>query len=155
MSKGSSLSKQGQVELMEGIVHKGQSDFINYSLTQATITGLTFVATGGIEGALSLGQAGLQLSKQAASSYGQLSLKTWSQGNAIFNAGKRDLIDFGSKQFMEHSSYGAKRYIVKRGIHNKVANFRNYNHNVMSPQTVKQLNDFKLFFSHAKGLFFP
>ncbi len=39
---------------MTVLIHQGQSDFINHPITQATTSGLMFVATGGIEGAASI-----------------------------------------------------------------------------------------------------
>ena len=65
LSEGSGFSQQGQAQIMTALIHKGQNDFINHPVTQATLNGLLFVASGGIEGAASLLSAGRSLLAKA------------------------------------------------------------------------------------------
>jgi len=67
LSDGSGFSAQGQAEIMAGLINQGKSDFINHPATQAALSGLLFVATGGIEGAASLLNAGRSLLAKGAS----------------------------------------------------------------------------------------
>jgi hypothetical protein len=66
LSEGSGFSAQGQAEIMTELIHQGKSDLINHPATQAALSGLLFVATGGIEGAASLLNAGRSLLAKGA-----------------------------------------------------------------------------------------
>ena len=58
-------------------IYQGQKEFINHPVTQATISSLTFVATGGIEGVAALGRAGASLFSGSSSTVGRV---FWSGG---------------------------------------------------------------------------
>jgi len=61
LSRNSPLSEKSQVGLTTASKHKGQQDFLNHPVTKATVNTLLFVATGGIEGAVSLASSGSKL----------------------------------------------------------------------------------------------
>ena len=56
MGDRSPLSKNSQIGLLTAAIHKGHQDFWDHPATKATVNGLLFVATGGIEGMASLGR---------------------------------------------------------------------------------------------------
>ena len=58
LSEHSPLSEDNQLELLVNSMHKAHRDFVNHPVTQATIQSLLFVATGGIEGMVALGNIG-------------------------------------------------------------------------------------------------
>lgn len=58
LSKHSPLSEDDQLELLVNSMHKAHRDFVNHPVAQATIQSLLFVATGGIEGMMALGNIG-------------------------------------------------------------------------------------------------
>lgn len=55
LSNDSPLTASSQQGLVTDLIHQAQSDFISHPVTQAAISGALFVMTGGIEGAVSLG----------------------------------------------------------------------------------------------------
>jgi RHS repeat-associated protein len=68
LSRNSPLSEKSQVGLMTASIHKWQQDFINHPVTKATVNTLLFVATGGIEGAVSLASGAKSVFNVAKSS---------------------------------------------------------------------------------------
>lgn len=62
------MSEKSQVGLMNASIHKGQQDFINHTVTKATVNTLLFVAIGGIEGAVSLASGAKSVFNVAKSS---------------------------------------------------------------------------------------
>jgi RHS repeat-associated protein len=68
LSRNSPLSEKSQVGLMTASIHQGQQDFINHPVTKATVNTLLFVATGGIEGAVSLASGAKSVFNVAKSS---------------------------------------------------------------------------------------
>ncbi|NOU60119.1 DUF6443 domain-containing protein [Marinifilum caeruleilacunae] len=71
LSEGSGFSAQGQEQIMGALIHGAHADFINHPVTQATIHGLLFVATGGIEGAASILGTGRSLLARSTAKGGQ------------------------------------------------------------------------------------
>ena len=58
LSRNSPLSERSKKELFISSIHKDQQDFLEHSVTKATANTLLFVATGGIEGVVSLASNG-------------------------------------------------------------------------------------------------
>ncbi len=58
LRRNSPLSERSQMELFVSSIHKGQQDFLEHPVTKATTNTLLFVATGGIEGVVSLASSG-------------------------------------------------------------------------------------------------
>jgi hypothetical protein len=54
LSKDSPLSEKSQIGLMTASIHQGQQEFLDHPVTKATMNTLMFVASGGIEGAVSI-----------------------------------------------------------------------------------------------------
>ena len=69
LSLKSSLSDLSRLTLMTDLVRKAQLDFINHPITQVAINTLLFVATGGVEGVMALGEtAGSLIARKAIKS---------------------------------------------------------------------------------------
>ena len=89
LSEGSGFSAQGQAQIMTALIHQGQEDFLNHPVTKATINGLLFVATGGIEGAASILSAGRSLlARSTAATAAKTGTSLWpaaSGGRTVIN----------------------------------------------------------------------
>jgi RHS repeat-associated protein len=85
LSEGSGFSAQGQAQIMTALIHQGQEDFLNHPVTKATINGLLFVATGGIEGAVSLLSAGRSLLARGVAQTGTSLWPAASGGRTVIN----------------------------------------------------------------------
>ncbi len=122
-------------------VHKGHRDFVTHPVTKTTANTLLFVATGGVEGVVSLTSSGIQgaklLSKQGTRflNYADdIALKSYVRSNLRANYYKNNFISKVSKKVWNNSSLSTKKWMIRNDVTSNMKTIYNTNYEFFGPQ---------------------
>lgn len=126
-------------------VYDGQDAFLNDPRIKAAVNGLTFVATGGIEGLYSLTTSGIKgvklLGQQGTKLLNfadDVSIRSYTSINTTANTVKNEAIESVSQIVWKNSSMSTKKWMIRNNITTNVKNVYNTNYEFFGPNAFQQ-----------------